>query len=207
MTTSGKNANRGTAGGSRIFLIWSPTQTNPANLANITGHSLPSSTFDANIICVCRFIITIALVHLYQVLFDNVLLVPKDCHSLEKGPATKLDEFLEKFQTAFDPLPHLWKLCCNFFYYGYGCIYARRYEVKIEWNAGSCLLQSGSCFDYSQYNCWKNIPWTLNLLFLYQIHAQKALFKVPKICNINFWIENDPPTPLFGPFPKIHPIW
>ena len=28
---------------------------------------------------------------------------------------------------------------------------------------------------------------------LYQF--QKALFKVPKICNINFWIENDPPSP------------
>ena len=27
-----------------------------------------------------------------------------------------------------------------------------------------------------------------------------------KICNINFWIENDPP-PLFGTFPKIHPFW
>ena len=72
------------------------------------------------------------------------------------------------------------------------------------------------CFELSQYNCWKktNIPWTLNLLFLYQFHAQKALFKVPKICNINFWIENDPPTPslwhfyenssdlVAGPFPK-----
>ena len=26
-----------------------------------------------------------------------------------------------------------------------------------------------------------------------------------KICNIIFWIENDPP--LFGTFPKIHPFW
>ena len=26
------------------------------------------------------------------------------------------------------------------------------------------------------------------------------------ICNINFWIENDPPPP-FGSFPKIHPFW
>ena len=26
--------------------------------------------------------------------------------------------------------------------------------------------------------------------------SQKALFKVPKICNIIFWIENDPPRPL-----------
>ena len=34
------------------------------------------------------------------------------------------------------------------------------------------------------------------ITLLYQFHAQKALFKVPKICNINFWIENDPPTPL-----------
>ena len=45
---------------------------------------------------------------------------------------------------------------------------------------------------------------------LYQFYAQKALFKVPKICNINFWIENDPPFWHFskkssdlvaGPFP------
>ena len=29
-----------------------------------------------------------------------------------------------------------------------------------------------------------------------------------KICNINFWIENDPhPTPPFGTFPKTHPFW
>ena len=34
-------------------------------------------------------------------------------------------------------------------------------------------------------------PW--NYSSFYQFHAQKALFKVPKICNINFWIENDPP--------------
>ena len=41
--------------------------------------------------------------------------------------------------------------------------------------------------DFSQYNCCKN---TLNsefTLFLYQFHARKALFKVPKVCNIHFW--------------------
>ena len=27
-----------------------------------------------------------------------------------------------------------------------------------------------------------------------------------KICNINFWIGNDPPPP-FGTFPKKHPFW
>ena len=39
---------------------------------------------------------------------------------------------------------------------------------------------------------------TLNpeITILYQFHAQKALLKVPKICNVNFWIENDPPPPL-----------
>ena len=45
----------------------------------------------------------------------------------------------------------------------------------------------------------------------YQFHAQKALFKFPKICNIRFWIENDPPLLPFsenssdlvaGPFSK-----
>ena len=38
---------------------------------------------------------------------------------------------------------------------------------------------------------------TLNpeITILYHFHAQKALFKVPKICNINFWIENDLPPP------------
>ena len=43
------------------------------------------------------------------------------------------------------------------------------------------------------------------ITLLYKCHAQKALFKIPKICNINFWVENDPPP--FGTFPKIHPIW
>ena len=42
---------------------------------------------------------------------------------------------------------------------------------------------------------------TLNpeIILLFQCRAQK-LFKVPKICNINLWIENDPPT--FCTFPK-----
>ena len=36
---------------------------------------------------------------------------------------------------------------------------------------------------------------------LYQFHAQKALFEIPKICNINFLIENYPP-PLLELFRK-----
>ena len=44
-------------------------------------------------------------------------------------------------------------------------------------------------------------PWNYSFT---QFHAQKALLKVSKICNIHFWIENDPPP---GTFLKIHPIW
>ena len=54
---------------------------------------------------------------------------------------------------------------------------------------------------------------TLNpeITLLYLFHDQKAVFKVPKICNITFWIENAPPLWNFSenssdllarPFPK-----
>ena len=33
------------------------------------------------------------------------------------------------------------------------------------------------------------------ITLLCKFHTQKALFKVPKICIINFWIENDPTPP------------
>ena len=58
---------------------------------------------------------------------------------------------------------------------------------------------------------------TLNpeITLLYQFHAQKALFKVPKICNIIFWMENDPlilwhfskksSDLVGGSFPKLQP--
>ena len=37
-----------------------------------------------------------------------------------KDPATKLDDFLEKFQTAFDAPPsHLWDLILQIFHNGY----------------------------------------------------------------------------------------
>ena len=43
---------------------------------------------------------------------------------------------------------------------------------------------------------------TLKITLLYQFHAQKALFKVPKICNINFWIENATLPPALWNFSK-----
>ena len=45
------------------------------------------------------------------------------------------------------------------------------------------------------------------ITLLYQFHAQKALFKVPKTYNINFWIEMTLASPPIGTFPKIHSIW
>ena len=50
---------------------------------------------------------------------------------LGKGPATKSDEFLEKFQTAFDPPPHFWKNMLQIFFI-IGCFYARRHSMDMD---------------------------------------------------------------------------
>ena len=44
---------------------------------------------------------------------------------------------------------------------------------------------------------------TLNpeITLLNEFHAQKAVFKVVKICDINFWIENYPLLPFWN-FPE-----
>ena len=59
-----------------------------------------------------------------------------------------------------------------------------------------CLLQSVSCFDFSQSNCLKKHTLNPEITLLHQFYAKKAVFKGPKICNINFWIENAPHPPL-----------
>ena len=67
------------------------------------------------------------------------------------------------------------------FYSGYGCIYARRYEGQIVWNACTCLLQSVSCFDFSQYNCWKTYPepWIYSLCINFML--KKPCSKFPNL--------------------------
>ena len=45
--------------------------------------------------------------------------------SLGNGPDAKSDEFLEKFQTAFNPPPPFLEIILQFFYDIYGCIYMR----------------------------------------------------------------------------------
>ena len=98
-------------------------------------------------------------------------------------------------------LPHFWMILLQFLWWIWLHI------CKEVWGPDSmkCMhmfSRDKDHSDFSQYNCWKNIPWTLNLLFLYQFHAKESLFKVPEISNINFWIENDPP-PLWNFSKKI----
>ena len=40
----------------------------------------------------------------------------------------------------------------------------------------------------------KNIPWTLKLLLCINFMLKTPILTLPKICYINFWIENDPPA-------------
>ena len=56
----------------------------------------------------------------------------------------------------------------------------------LDWYEFKSLLQSVSCFDFSQYKCWKKHTLNPEITILYQFHDQKALFKVPKTCNIDF---------------------
>ena len=59
-----------------------------------------------------------------------------------------------------------------------------------------CLPQCVSFWFFSIQLLKKH---TLNpeITLLIQFLAQKTLFKFTKICNINFWIENDPPWKFF----------
>ena len=47
---------------------------------------------------------------------------------LGKDPVAKSDDFLEKFQTAFDPPPSFLEIMLQIFNNGFGRIYARRHR-------------------------------------------------------------------------------
>ena len=64
---------------------------------------------------------------------------------------------------------------------------------SIDWLDYQSLLQCVSCFNFCSIQLLKKHTLNPEITILYQFHDQKALFKVPKISNINFWIENDPP--------------
>ena len=87
---------------------------------------------------------------------DNWNIVSKCTSALGTGQATKMGEFSEKFQTALFSENHF-AILDN----GYSCIYARRYEGQIVWNACTWFLEIGVI----QYNCWKTYPEPWNYSF------------------------------------------
>ena len=95
--------------------------------------------------------------------------------------------FWKNSKRPLTPPPHFWKIILDFFIM----------EMVAFLHGGIGQIVSVNINTIVEE---KNIPETLKLLFFLSISCSKALFKVPKICNINFWIENHPPPP-FGTFP------
>ena len=127
---------------------------------------------------------TFYILHFRNILHDGLWeLTPLTLLTLlREGSSYQIGWIFGKIPNGLSPPnPHFWKIMLQFFYNGYGCIYARRYEGQIVWNACTCLLQSVSCFDFSQYNCWKNIPWTLKLLFCINFMLKKPCLKFPNL--------------------------
>ena len=122
--------------------------------------------------------------------------------TFREGWRYQIGWFFGNIPNGLRPPPSFLENYIAIFYNGYGCIFARRYEGQIVWNACTWFPDIGVI----QYNCWKK-KHTLNpeITLLYQFHAQKNLFKVPKTCDIIVWIKNDPAP--FGTFPRIQPIW
>ena len=57
----------------------------------------------------------------------------------------------DKFQTVFDPLPpHFRKIMLQFFYNGYGRIYAKRYEAEVSENSRSREFSTRVSFIFSR---------------------------------------------------------
>ena len=81
---------------------------------------------------------------------------------LGEGGYTKSNEFWEKFQMAFDPPPHFWKIILQFFYNRYGCIYARRYDGQMVWNA--CRLQMPWGIPWFLFNLKRETFYVLNVI-------------------------------------------
>ena len=118
----------------------------------------------------CKILGFIALLAavFYHITSHTLSICSKACtlYNLREGWLRQIGWIFGKNPNGLRPPPHFRKIISQFFYNGYGCICARRYEGQILWNACTCLLQSVSCFDFSRYNCWKNIPWTLKLLIV-----------------------------------------
>ena len=56
------------------------------------------------------------------------------------------------------PPPHFWKIILQFFYNGYGCKYARRYEGEIVWNECTWFPEIGTILIFSIQLLKKTYP-------------------------------------------------
>ena len=118
----------------------------------------------------------------------------------------------EKVQTAFNPPPSFSGIMLQIIFDWYGCIYARRYDGQIVWNACTRFPEvegseapSSKCVSFWLFPIQKNIPWALTLLFCFNFMLKKPCLKFPKSATYIFWIESA--SPPLGTFPKFHPIW
>ena len=105
-----------------------------------------------------------------QQILNTSIRCAQDLFLKGKGGVTKLDDFLGKFQMASDPPPPLI----------FGKLYRKFFMIDMvaymRGGTQKCLLQSVSCFYFSQYNCWKNICWTLKFLFCINFMIKKPSF-------------------------------
>ena len=102
---------------------------------------------------------------------------------LWEGSRYQIGWIFLKFQTAFGPLsPHFWKIILQ--------IFIMNMVAFMQGGIGHIVSVNINTIVEKTYP----EPWSYSSF--YQFHAQQALFKVPKICNINFWIGNAPPPPL-----------
>ena len=81
--------------------------------------------------------------------------------------------------------------------------YASSYEGQIVQGFRSAFFKVCLVLIFLNKIVEKKHALNPEITIVYQFHDQKALFTVPKICNINFWIENDPSP--FGSFPPPPP--
>ena len=109
------------------------------------------------------------------------------------------------------PLPPFWKLHCVFFSPKWMFFwktpkrpfgnYIALFFAKVCKYALTCVNLQWNFLD------WRWPPpsppfWTFFPKFTTKIYR----FETKKICNVIFWIGNDPPPPPFGSFPKKHPF-
>ena len=126
-----------------------------------------------------------------------------------KGPATKSDEFLEKFQKAFDPPLIFGNNVANFLWQTWLNICEEIWWLDIM----KCMHMISRDRDVSEGWGWGstavgNLSKNSSDLEVWPIPG-KSFTKCQNLQH-KFWIENDPrpllPSPL-GNFPKINPIW